>query len=248
VGPRQQYLEGSRTHATTRGREADLHVGALLGAALWRFLPPVAGIRTEFFLFQPYFQKMFTFGPPEILYTILDPKLGAMGCGAEITHLGTVICGAELADAVADVAPSSVPQILAPSYDISVRAVSSSFLSFPCATGCPAAHLRPPRRAARRPPRRAARGPCASRRSPRRRLPPCSPSCRPERRLAPARRRPTPCSSARRPQRRPAPCSPPTDPSRARATARAAGGCPRYFLNFKIIYTYLFDINCLVSF
>jgi hypothetical protein len=133
-----------------------------------------------------------------------------MGCGAEITHLGTVICGAELADAVADVAPSSVPQILAPSYDISVRAVSSSVLSFPCATGCPAAHLRPPRRAARRPPRRAARGPCASRRSPRRRLPPCSPSCRPSVAwpLLVADRPPAPRRAARNAARPPAPRRP----------------------------------------
>jgi hypothetical protein len=32
-----------------------------------------------------------------------------MGYGAEITHLGALICGAELADAAADVAPSSAP-------------------------------------------------------------------------------------------------------------------------------------------
>jgi hypothetical protein len=53
------------------------------------------------------------FGPLEFLNATLDPKLGAMGCGAEITHLGALICGAELADAAADVAPSSAPQILA---------------------------------------------------------------------------------------------------------------------------------------
>jgi hypothetical protein len=33
----------------------------------------------NFFLFQPYFRKIFTFGPSEILYAILDRKLGAIG-------------------------------------------------------------------------------------------------------------------------------------------------------------------------
>jgi hypothetical protein len=36
------------------------------------------------------------FGPPKILYAILDPILGAIGCGAEVTQLGATAYGAEL--------------------------------------------------------------------------------------------------------------------------------------------------------
>ena len=52
----------------------------------------------EFFLIQPYFRKIFMFRPPEILYATLDPILGAIGCGAEVTQLGATACGAELPD------------------------------------------------------------------------------------------------------------------------------------------------------
>jgi hypothetical protein len=50
----------------------------------------------EFFLIQPYFRKIFMFRPPEILYATLDPILGAIGCGAEVTQLGATAYGAEL--------------------------------------------------------------------------------------------------------------------------------------------------------
>jgi hypothetical protein len=36
------------------------------------------------------------FGPPEILFARLDPKLGAIGCGAEVTQLGATAYGTEL--------------------------------------------------------------------------------------------------------------------------------------------------------
>jgi hypothetical protein len=52
----------------------------------------------------------------------LDPVLGAIAYGAEVTQLGAIGYGAELRAALAqlgrrsvDVAPSSAPQILAPS-------------------------------------------------------------------------------------------------------------------------------------
>jgi hypothetical protein len=41
--------------------------------------------------------------------------LGAIGYGAEVTQLGAIACGAEHRDMAACVAPSSAPQILAPS-------------------------------------------------------------------------------------------------------------------------------------
>jgi hypothetical protein len=36
------------------------------------------------------------FGPPEILFAILDPMLGAIACGAEVTQLGATAYGAEV--------------------------------------------------------------------------------------------------------------------------------------------------------
>jgi hypothetical protein len=69
----------------------------------------------NFFVFQLYFRKIFKFRPLEYLNITLDPKLGATANGAELTRLGTWTYGTELADAAATVAPSSVPQILAPS-------------------------------------------------------------------------------------------------------------------------------------
>jgi hypothetical protein len=61
------------------------------------------------FSFSALFLKIFTFGPLKFLNATLDPKLGAMGYGAELTHIGAMTCGAELVDATADVAPSSAP-------------------------------------------------------------------------------------------------------------------------------------------
>jgi hypothetical protein len=36
------------------------------------------------------------FGPLEILFARLDPMLGAIGCGVEVTQLGATADGAEL--------------------------------------------------------------------------------------------------------------------------------------------------------
>jgi hypothetical protein len=36
------------------------------------------------------------FGPLEILFASLDPMLGAIGCGAEVTQLGATAYGAEV--------------------------------------------------------------------------------------------------------------------------------------------------------
>ena len=54
--------------------------------------------------------------------SFLDPLLGAIAYGAEVTQLGAIGYGAEVRAALAqpgrrgvDVAPSSAPQILAPS-------------------------------------------------------------------------------------------------------------------------------------
>jgi hypothetical protein len=49
----------------------------------------------EFFCFLALFLQKFTFGPPEILFASLDPLLGAIGCGAEVTQLGAIAYGAE---------------------------------------------------------------------------------------------------------------------------------------------------------
>jgi hypothetical protein len=45
----------------------------------------------------------------------LDSILGAIGYGAELTQLGAIAYGAEHRDMAVRVAPSSAPQILAPS-------------------------------------------------------------------------------------------------------------------------------------
>jgi hypothetical protein len=62
------------------------------------------------------------FGPYENLMSFLDPLLGAIAYGAEVTQLGVIAYGAEVPAALAqlgrrgvDMAPSSAPQILAPS-------------------------------------------------------------------------------------------------------------------------------------
>jgi hypothetical protein len=73
------------------------------------------------FLYFSLFRKNFTFRPLKDLIPFLDPLLGAIACGAEVTHLDATGCGAEVPVALAsgaDVAPSSAPQILAPSQDI----------------------------------------------------------------------------------------------------------------------------------
>ena len=55
----------------------------------------------------------------------LDPLLGVIGYGAEVTHLGAIGYDAEVRAALAqprqrgaDVAPSSAPRSMAPSSDI----------------------------------------------------------------------------------------------------------------------------------
>jgi hypothetical protein len=57
--------------------------------------------------------------------SFLDPLLGAIGYGAEVTHLGAKGYGAEVRAALAqprrrgaDVAPSSAPRSMAPSSDV----------------------------------------------------------------------------------------------------------------------------------
>jgi hypothetical protein len=65
----------------------------------------------NFLFFSPFRDKNL----PENLFARLDPKLGVIGCGAEVTQLGVTGYGAELCDVAVCVAPSSAPQILAPS-------------------------------------------------------------------------------------------------------------------------------------
>jgi hypothetical protein len=57
--------------------------------------------------------------------SFLDPLLGVIGYGAEVTHLGVISYGAEVRAALAqprqhgaDVAPSSAPRSITPSSDI----------------------------------------------------------------------------------------------------------------------------------
>lgn len=66
-------------------------------------------------LFSTFFLKIYTSGPLEGKIADLDSMLGAMDCGDELIWLGAMAYGADYADAVAPVAPSSTPQILAPS-------------------------------------------------------------------------------------------------------------------------------------
>lgn len=73
---------------------------------LTRLFFPAAqdGICTDFFFaFQPIFRKIYTFRPLDDKIADLDPKLGVMDRGADC------------ADAATPMAPSSAPQILAPS-------------------------------------------------------------------------------------------------------------------------------------
>ena len=72
-----------------------------------------------FFVFWPFFRKKFTFRSLEDLILFLDPLLGAIGRGAEVTLLGAIGYGVEVSTplarylprwrAGADVAPSSAP-------------------------------------------------------------------------------------------------------------------------------------------
>jgi hypothetical protein len=85
-----------------------------------------------FLYFGHFSKKKNKFGPYKILIVFLDPLLGAIAYGAEITQLGAIAYGAEITqlgaigygaeirDALAqpgrrgvDVAPSSAPHILA---------------------------------------------------------------------------------------------------------------------------------------
>jgi hypothetical protein len=49
-----------------------------------------------FFCFSALFRKIFVFRLLEYLNAILDPKLGAMSCGAELTRLSATGLGAKL--------------------------------------------------------------------------------------------------------------------------------------------------------
>jgi hypothetical protein len=66
-------------HSTTKA-------GLSLARASW----------TEFFIFESFLCQKFPIRPPKNLNAILDPFLGAMGYGAEFTHLGAIDLGAEL--------------------------------------------------------------------------------------------------------------------------------------------------------
>jgi hypothetical protein len=57
---------------------------------------PTLAQMTEFFVFESFLCQKFPIRPPENLNAILDPFLGAMGYGAEFTHLGAIDLGAEL--------------------------------------------------------------------------------------------------------------------------------------------------------
>jgi hypothetical protein len=62
-------------------------------------ITPVLGVlgeSTEFFVFESFLCQKFPIRPPENLNAILDPFLGAIGYGAEFTHLGAIDLGAEL--------------------------------------------------------------------------------------------------------------------------------------------------------
>jgi hypothetical protein len=56
---------------------------------------------TEFFAFWHFFRKKFTFGPKKILMSFLDPLLGAIAYGAEVTQLGAIGYGADVSAALA---------------------------------------------------------------------------------------------------------------------------------------------------
>jgi hypothetical protein len=80
---------------------------------------------SEFFVFCFSLGKEFTFRPQKNLMSFLDPLLGVIAYGAEVTHLGAIAYGAEVRAAlaqpgrrVADVAPSSAPRSMTPSSDV----------------------------------------------------------------------------------------------------------------------------------
>jgi hypothetical protein len=71
-------------------------------------------MEADFFVFSPFLTQIYVW-TPEILFARLDLMLDAIDCGAEVTQLGATAYGAELCDVEVRVAPSSTPQILAPS-------------------------------------------------------------------------------------------------------------------------------------
>jgi hypothetical protein len=50
----------------------------------------------EFFIFEPFFRKIFTSRLLDVLFSFLDPELGAVMHGAEVTRLGTMTYDAEV--------------------------------------------------------------------------------------------------------------------------------------------------------
>jgi hypothetical protein len=52
--------------------------------------------RSDFLFFSPFLGQKITIRPPKNLYAFLDPKLGAMRCGTELTRLGATGFGTEL--------------------------------------------------------------------------------------------------------------------------------------------------------
>jgi hypothetical protein len=50
-----------------------------------------------FFIFQPFFLKIFTFRLLKVFYFyFLDPELGAVAIGAEVTHFNAIVIGTEV--------------------------------------------------------------------------------------------------------------------------------------------------------
>ena len=86
--------------------------------------------RSRFFLhFGPSSEKKIMFRPQKILMSFLDPLLGVIAYGAEVTQLGAIAYGAEVRDALAQtdiVALSLAPQILASSSIVYTKLVQLS--------------------------------------------------------------------------------------------------------------------------
>jgi hypothetical protein len=61
------------------------------------------GSKTSHFFFAIwlFFRNNFMFGPLNNLMSFLDPLLGVMAHGAEVTHLGAMAYGAEVSSALA---------------------------------------------------------------------------------------------------------------------------------------------------
>lgn len=110
----------------------------LFSTCNWILFLGELSFRPNFLYFDPFSEKI-TFRLLDDSIPFLDSLFGDIGCGAKITLLGSIAYIAEVRDSLmredwrgADVVPSSVPQILAPTQDLGAGLSSFPILSLVC--------------------------------------------------------------------------------------------------------------------